>query len=1041
VKCGAALTATAEPKRDDSRAAERRQLTVMFCDLVGATAVSTMLDPEEMRELIRAYQDACAKVIARFEGHVAQYLGDGLLVYFGYPQAHEDDPRRAVRAALEIAEAIERANLRPRPDATERLAVRVGVHTGIVVVGEIGDARRHEHLALGETPNLAARLQELAAPGTVAVSDATHRLAESAFHWSDLGARTVKGFTQAQRVWRPIRELGRSRLAPADAPLIGRDGEMSLLRQRWEQAQRGDGQVVLLTGEPGIGKSRIAETFLDETRATTLRWLCSPYYQNTALYPFAAHIEQAAATAGDEPPAQRLDKLERWLDVSGGTRDSAPLFAALLSIPFAERYGELDLTPPAQREKTLRALEEHVTRLAARQSLLGVLEDVHWLDPTSRTLLDRLVELVPRLRMLLLVTARPDFSASWARLPHVTVLTLNHLGRTEATRLVAQIARGQSLAPALIDGIVERAEGIPLYVEEITKATLERHDERDPGDRIPATLRDSLTGRLDRLGWVKEVAQAAAVIGREFDDELLASITTVPDERRHDALQQLSRAQLVVERRHPARTVHYFRHALIQEAAYQSLLNVTRRGYHKRIAEAMEVRFPERAQSEPETLAQHFTEAGDDARAITYWIRAGQRGAQRSANLEAVEHLRKGQQLLDRRPAGQERDELELSLLIALGPALMATRGWNAPEVEVVYARARVLAAERGRSTDVFPAVWGRWLVAHAGGQAQVAREYLAEIFALLRDTSDTHLLLQAHHAGASTTCTDGELDASLAHLEALRALYRLEEHREQALVYGGHDPCVCALSMGGLVQLMRGDFRRSRTLSDEARALAARVGHVPSVAHAALYRAELSHILGDVSRAEANAHDVLAIGSEKGLAHYTAWAQMFLAWAMVKRGHVDAGLAKMDEGVAALRATGNQYHIPQRLTLRVEALAAAGRTGAAQAAADEALEAVARTGEVWYEPEVLRVKGQLLQAADTAAAEQCFEQAVAVARARRARFWEVRAAAALAALQAARGRVDSARSVLGTALRAFDDARDLGEIADAVALLDQLKR
>jgi hypothetical protein len=667
-------------------------------------------------------------------------------------------------------------------------------------------------------------------------------------------------------------------------------------------------------------------------------------YPPRCSYPFAAHIEHAAAIAADDPPVRRLDKLERWLDATGGTRDSAPLFAALLSIPFSDRYGPLDLSPPAQREKTLQALEEQLTRLAETQPVLGMFEDAHWIDPTSRTLLERLVDLVPRLRALLLVTARPDFAASWARLPHVTVLTLNHLGRAEAARLIAQIARGQALSAALVDGIVERAEGIPLYVEEITKATLERHDERDPGDRIPPTLRDSLTGRLDRLGWVKEVAQAAAVIGREFDDELLASITTVSDERRHDALRQLSRAQLVVERRHPARTVHYFRHALIQEAAYQSLLNVTRRGYHKHIAEAIEARFPDRAQSEPETLAQHFTEAGDDGRAITYWLRAGQRAAQRSANLEAVEHLHKGQQLLERRAAGKERDELELSLLIALGPALMATRGWNAPEVEAVYSRARALAAERGRSTDVFPAVWGRWLVAHAGGQAQLARDLLAELFTLLCDTSDAHLLLQAHHAGASTTCTDGELAASMEHFEAVRRLYRLDEHREQALVYGGHDPCVCALSMGALVQLMRGDFRRSRTLSDDALALAARVGHAPSVAHAALYRAELSHILGDVTEAEARAHEIFAVASEKGIAHYAAWALMFLGWTMVKRGAIDAGLAKTDEGHAALLATGNQYHIPQRLTLRAETLAAAGRTNAARDAMEEALESLART-------------------------------------------------------------------------------------------------
>jgi class 3 adenylate cyclase len=858
-KCGASLTAAGESEREPVRspaAAERRQLTVMFCDLVGSTAVSSVLDPEEMRELIRAYQDTCAAVIARFEGHVAQYLGDGLLVYFGYPQAHEDDPRRAVRAALEIVEAIERSQVRPRPDVDERLAVRVGIHTGLVVVGEIGGGERLEHLALGETPNLAARLQALAAPGTVVVSDATHRLAERAFRWQDLGPRAIKGFAEAQRLWQAIGEVGagRSRAAVTGAStLIGRDGEMSLLRQRWEQARRGDGQVVLLTGEPGIGKSRIADALVDETGVeptSIIRYFCSPYYQNTALYPFAAQVEHAAGIAPDQPSTHKLDQLERWLDGEGG-REKAPLFAALLSIPFADRYAPLDLTPAALREKTLQALEEQLTRQAGKGARLLVFEDAHWIDPTSRSMLDRLVELVPRLRMMLVVTARPEFSAAWTRLPHVTLLTLNHLGRTEAARLIGEVARERPLPPSVIDGIVERAEGIPLYVEEITKATLEGRDDKDADHRIPATLRDSLTGRLDRLGPVKEVAQAAAVIGREFDDELLSSIVGLPDARRRAALDQLIGAQLVAERRHPARTVHYFRHALIQEAAYQSLLNATRRRYHVKIAEALESRFPERTETEPETLAQHFTEAGDDERAIPYWLRAGQRAAQRSANLEAIEHLRKGRELVHKRAPGRERAEQELPLLIALGPALMATRGWNAPEVEDVYSRARELAAQTGRSTDVFPAVWGRWLVAHAGGQAQLARDLLGELSALLGNSRDSNLLLQLHHAAASTNCTDFDLGAVKEHVDATLRLYRLDQDREQALVYGGHDPCVCVSSVGALCALIGGDPRRSRALSDDALSLAARVGHAPSVAHAEWYRAELSHIRGDIAEAE----------------------------------------------------------------------------------------------------------------------------------------------------------------------------------------------
>jgi class 3 adenylate cyclase len=1041
VKCGAGLT-PAESPRSPTVAAERRQLTVMFCDLVGSTALSSALDPEEMRELIRAYQDICAMAIARFEGHVAQYLGDGLLVYFGYPQAHEDDARRAVRAALEIIESIERAG-------DERLTVRVGIHTGLVVVGEIGRSGRHENLALGETPNLAARLQGLAAPGTVVVGEATRRLTERAFRWRDLGAHTVKGVSEPQRIWQAIAEVGGagpSRVAAAgSAALIGRDGEMGLLRQRWEQAGRGDGQVVLLTGDPGIGKSRLVEALVDAMGlepASVLRYFCSPYYQNSALYPFAAHIEHSAGIAPEDPPAVRLDALERWLDAGGGGRESAPLLAALLSIPFTERYAPLDLTPPAQREKTLRTIEEQLLRWAGAGPVLAIFEDAHWIDPTSRSLLERLVELVPRLPVVLVVTARPDFTAPWARLPHVTLLTLNHLGRSEAAHLIAQVARGQALPAALIDGIVERAEGIPLYLEEITKATIEGR-ETDADHRIPATLRDSLTARLDRLGPVKEVAQAAAVIGREFDDELLSSIVSLPDDQRRRALDQLMGAQLVAERRHPGHTVHYFRHALIQEAAYQSLLNVTRRGYHGKIAEALEARFPDRAGNEPETLAQHFMEAGDEARAIPYWLRAGQRAAQRSANLEAVEHLQKGRALVQHRPAGRTRDEQELGFLIALGPALMATRGWNAPEVEEIYSRARTLATQTGRSTDIFPAVWGRWLVAHAGGDAQLARDLLGELRDLLGDTDDPHLHLQFHHAAGGNWCSDSDLPTAMTHAETVVRTYRFDEHRQHALVYGGHDPCVCAQSIGALTALMAGHLTRAQRWSDDALALAARVEHAPSVAHAEWYRVELCHIRGEAEEAEARAERVFALALEKGSAHYAAWARMMLGWALVQRGAVDAGLTTLEEGRAALRATAITYHIPHRLAVRADAFAAAGRIADARDAIEEALESVARAGEIWYEPEVLRIKAELLLMSpkpDEVAAERCLEEALAIAGARGARFWALRAAVALARVQARQNREAAARSVLAAALRGFEAERQVPEIADAIALLERLR-
>lgn len=1045
--CGAPLDESVGPVRERRSAeAERRQLTVMFCDLVGSAALSSERDPEDTRDIIRAYQDASASVIAAFDGHVAQFLGDGLLVYFGYPEAHEDDARRAVGAGLGIVAAMERVNADVIRDSGVRLEVRVGIHTGLVVIGEVGGADHREHLALGETPNVAARLQALAAPGTVVASDATHALAAAAFEWRSLGAQTLKGIGRPVGTWQAVAErAGSARRSPVDAgrALIGRDAELGLLRQRWEQARRGEGQVVLVTGEAGIGKTRIAEAFAESVRdAAVLRYACSAFHRSSALHPFATQLRDTLHLEGT--PASDFAALERWLADTGGDAADAPVLAALLSIPANGSRAALDLAPAALRDRTFRAIEAQVHALARSSPLLVVFEDAHWCDPTSRQLLERMVEGAAVGRALLVVTARPEFTPEWTRLRHATVLALNALARSATTALVAEIAGEHALPAPLVQQIVERAEGLPLYVEEITKATLESAagPRGDQGHSIPATLRDSLMGRLDRLGGAKEVAQAAAVIGREFDDDLLEQILEIPTRARADALARLRQSQLVTERR-AARPAHAFRHALIQEAAYQSLLTSTRRRYHQRIAEVLERRMADGGHGEPETIAHHFTEAGASDQAVVHWHRAGQRAAQRSANLEAIEHLQRALTLVRRQPAGRERAEHELTLLIALGPALMATRGWDAPEVREAYSLASRLAEETGRSADLFPAAWGRWLVAHASGEAALALDLLAQLFALLGDHPSPELLMQAHHAGASTRCMEADLDGTRAHLDVLIGLYRLDAHRDQALLYGGHDPSVCGHSMGALNELMRGDLPRSRALSDQALALAVVVGHEPSIAHAACYRAELCHIRREPGETEQQAERVLAIARDKGIAHYAAWALMLLGWAAVVRGDTDAGLGRLRDGLSALRTSGIRYHLPHRLAVRAEAVAAAGRLDEALDAIDEAIEEVAPTGEAWYEAEALRTKAGMLLARphpDSHTARRCLEQALEVARSRHTMFWALRAAVDLAALDAREGRLGIARDMLATALAAFGADRSLPELREADALLARLR-
>ena len=594
---GALLSAVAYPP-----GAERRQLTVMFCDVVGSTALSSQLDPEDYREVIRAYQAACTEVVQRFEGYIAQHLGDGVLVYFGYPVAHEDDAQRAVRAGLGILDAIHALHARLAQDKGIDLAVRIGIHSGLVVVGEIGGGTRHERLALGETPNIAARLQSLATPGRLVLSEQTQRLVGGIFDYDDVTTHTLKGLTDAVRVyWVHGASAAESRFEAATAigltPLVGRDVEIDLLLRRWEQAREGEGQVVLLAGEAGIGKSRITQALrqrLSDEPHLRLRAQCLPYYSNSAFYPFIAHLERAMACERDAPPTEKLDALEALLArVGTPLEEVVPLLAALLSIPTGDRYAPLTMSPQRQKDKTVEALIDQVRDLAQQQPVLNIFEDVHWIDPTSLEALTRLIDRLQDMRVLLVITYRPEFTPVWRGFTHVTTHTLNRLSRRQVATMVQQIAGDRALPQEVLDQIVARTDGVPLFVEELTKTILESGLLRDDGARytlagplpllaIPDTLQGSLLARLDRLGPVKEVAQLGAVLGREFAYELLAAVSPLPDTELQAALHRLVQAELVFRRGQPPEATYLFKHALVQDAAYGSLLRSVRQELHAR---------------------------------------------------------------------------------------------------------------------------------------------------------------------------------------------------------------------------------------------------------------------------------------------------------------------------------------------------------------------------------------------------------------------------------------------------------------------------
>jgi class 3 adenylate cyclase/tetratricopeptide (TPR) repeat protein len=1052
-----------EPTPTTAPSAERRQLTVMFCDLVGSTALSARLDPEELREVIGAYHRRVTGVIERAGGFVAKYMGDGVLAYFGYPRADEHDAERAVRAGLTLVEAV--ASLDTA--AGLRLQVRVGIATGLVVVGDlIGEGSAQEQSVVGEeTPNLAARLQALAAPGTVVIAPSTRRLTGGLFDYDDLGAVEIKGLTapvEAARVLCQSSAEGRfEALRTTRTPLVGRDEEMALLERRWQQATGGEGCVVLVSGEPGIGKSRLAHSLVERLIRephTRLRTFCSPHHRDHALYPTIVQLERAAGLRREDAADDRFDKLEAVLaQATNDLGEAAPLLAALLSLPTGDRYPPLALPPRKQKEKTLEALVAQVAGLAARQPLLILFEDAHWSDPTSLEFLDLIIARVPALRVLLIVTFRPEFTPPWTGRPHVTSLTLNRLARRQRAEMIAGVTAGKALPKEITDQIVDRTDGVPLFVEELTKAVVESSMLTDAGDRyaatgaltplaIPATLQASLLARLDRLVPVREVAQIGAALGRQFSHELIAAVAVpgsgpgMPQPQLDDAPAQLVGAELIYRRGTPPDAEYSFKHALVQDAAYSTLLRSRRQQLHARIATTLEDRFPEIVAAQPALLAHHCAEAGLTAKAVKYWLAAGRQAWGRSATAEAVALLRRGLSLVPALPETDWRRETELDLQIALGQALIMNQSWSAPELGEVYLRAQNLASTLNRPRALLFALMGQYFQTLFAANLKRARRLAAELRELGDTAGDVPMQVMGCYAGGVECLHRGEFTTGRAYLEKGLALYD-PAHRPSYSELWSYDMRVAlrrhlSWQLASLGHLDRALLQRDAFL-DEAR----RLSHAPTLAFALCG----AWVTGWFVRVEPGsllhcADEALVLATELGLGHYRAFALIFRGWSLAALGRAEEGIPLLIAGLASWDELGLIAVRPWHLTLVADAWRMIGQWQAALERVGEARRLAQETEDRCFQAETVRLTGDVLMAmGDRAGAEVRYREAIGIAQQQRAKLWELRAAASLARLWRDQGKRSEARDLLAPVYGWFTEGFGTSVLQEAKALLDEL--
>jgi class 3 adenylate cyclase/predicted ATPase len=1032
----------------------------MFSDLVGSTALSAYMDPEDLREIHSAYQQCAVEAVRRFDGFVARYMGDGVLVYFGYPQAHEDDAERAIRAGLELITAVTALKTRAF------LQTRVGMATGLVVVGElIGSGASQERGVAGETPNLAARLQGIAEPNTVVICNSTRRLLGNLFELEDLGPRVIKGIDRPTRAWAVLQASSVASRFEALHPmgltaLVGRKEELELLQRCWFKATGNEGQVVLLSGEAGIGKSRLTTAFLEflaDEGHVRLRYFCSPQHTDSALYPIVGQMERAAGLTRVDPPQTKLDKLDSVLKQTSTSAQDAALFAEMLSLPNDGRYPTLELTPHQRRQRTLEALVLQGEALARSCPVLMVFEDAHWADPTSLELFGRVVDWVRTRSVLLIVTFRPDFEPGWAG-KHVTPLSLTRLAPREVGVIIDHIVGNNPLPANIRQDIIERTDGIPLFVEEMTKAVLEAESEGE-GQRaaalvpsrasaVPATLHASLMARLDRLGPAKELAQVGAAIGREFSHFLLTAVVRKPEMELQTALDRLIGAGLLLQQGGAPSATYLFKHALVRDAAYSTLLREPRRALHARIAETLESQFADICENQPELLARHCTEAGLIEKAAALWGKAGLRSAQRSALVEASEQLRRALDQIATLTATPALRREEIKLQVALITPFLHVSGYAAPETRAAVERARLLieqAEALGEPPEdpllLFSVLYGFWVANLVAFNGDVMRQLAAQFLALADKQTATGALMMGHRLMGLSLLHTGDLVNGGAHLNRAITLYDPAEHRPLATRFG-QDIGAATLSWKSLACWLLGYPQTALADAEQALKVAREMGHSATLMYVLNFSAWTNIFCGNYAVANALVDEFSALKDKTGSLFWGAWGMMQRGFLMALTGKAPDAVQTITSGLTAMRATGTTMWMPLWLSYLTRANAEIGQFDDVRRGIGEAIVAVEAAKERWCEAEVNRIAGEIALLSpkpDLAKAEAYFERALAVAREQEAKSWELRAAMSMARLWRDQGRRQQARDILAPVYGWFTEGFGALDLKRAKAMLDEL--